>query len=59
MAFRQFSKEQAVKEAREFNRCAIFAARCESVPATVAAMRNRRNAWMRVARGEISHVFYA
>lgn len=59
MAFKQFSKEVAVKEAREFNHCAIFAARLGSVPATVEAMRSRRNAWMRVARGEITHIFYA
>lgn len=59
MAFKTFTKEQAVKEARYFSHCAVFAASLGSVPTTVEMMRERRDAWMRVARGEISHVFYA
>lgn len=42
--------QQAVREAREFNQCAVIAARMGDVPATLAAMRQRRDYYMSVAR---------
>lgn len=57
--YKQVTKEVAVEQARSFNHSAVFAAKMGSLPATVAAMRNRRNEWMRVARGEIRHPFWA
>lgn len=56
---RQISKEIAVNQARYFNHSAMFAASMGSVPSTVEMLRKRRNEWMRVARGEIRHPFYA
>lgn len=59
MAFKSFTKEIAVAEARRFNHSAIFSAKLGCIPTSVAMMRQRRDEWMRVARGEIRHPFYA
>lgn len=59
MTFKTFSKQEAVKEARYFNHSAVFAEKLGSVPTTVEMLRQRRDDWMRVARGEIKHIFFA
>lgn len=56
---KNFTKEIAVEQARSFNHSAVFAAKLGSLPATIEMCRKRRNEWMRVARGEISHPFCA
>lgn len=56
---KQVSKEIAVEQARHFNHSAIFAEKMGSIPTTVELCRKRRDDWMRVARGEIRHPFWA
>jgi hypothetical protein len=59
MAFKSFTKEIAVEQARYFSHAAVFAAKLGSLPATIEMCRKRRDEWMRVARGEIRHPFFA
>jgi hypothetical protein len=56
---KSFTKEIAVEQARSFNHSAVFAAKLGSLPATIEMCRKRRDEWMRVARGEIRHPFFA
>lgn len=56
---KNFTKEIAVEQARSFNHSAVFAAKLGSLPATIEMCRQRRDQWMRVARGEIRHPFWA
>ena len=42
--------QQAIQKARSFNHSLIVAKRMRDIPATVAAMRSRRNYYMEFAR---------
>lgn len=44
------TKNQAVREAMEYNRCAILARRYGNLPATIEGFCDRRNYLMRLAR---------
>jgi hypothetical protein len=45
------SKSKLVKEAMEYNRCAIIARRKGDLPATVSAFCDRRDYLIKLARG--------